>query len=423
MGEDLCKPCENCMRGEENLSLSQKYFMDNIKEDNIKMDNDYSMTESSKLLFYSIKKKITKSYKKSLASNNNENLKSTMISKNDETTPEPKVVVDENELNKIIYKYRVNAIIGCFKKLKKMKNKAHNIIQIRRNMKEKSKLIEVEDYEDANVDLFPEENYNYIGNLFFNKKDGFGIQYFPKSDASYVGQFLNDKRINYCKFEDRSKKYIYYGETDHNFTGHYGIYNNYEDHIYYEGEWKYNRKEGIGIEKYQDGGWYQGEFKNGFKHGIGIYFWNDGSKYEGEWENNLLEGYGIYKFSDGCICSGYWHSNQMNGFGKFTYPNVKCYLGYFKKDKKNGFGLIFWFKEKKAFDGYWKNNKQDGLGKFINEGNSKYGLWKEGNKILKYDENEFFELLKEKNQANFFTDIFCMDYDGLNDFIQNFNDF
>ena len=418
MGEDLCKPCENCMRGEENLSLSQKYFMDNIK-----MDNDNSITESSKLLFYSIKKKITKSYKKSLASNNNENLKSTMISKNDETTPEPKVVVDENELNKIIYKYRVNAIIGCFKRLKKMKNKAHNIILIRRNMKEKSKLIEVEGDEDTNVDLFPEEIYNYIGNLFNNKKDGFGIQYFPKSDASYVGQFLNDKRINYCKFEDRSKKYIYYGETDHNFTGHYGIYNNYEDHIYYEGEWKYNRKEGIGIEKYQDGSWYQGEFKNGFQHGIGIYFWNDGSKYEGEWENNLLEGYGIYKFSDGCICSGYWHSNQMNGFGKFTYPNVKCYLGYFKKDMKNGFGLIFWFKEKKAFVGYWKKNKQDGLGKFIDEGNSKYGLWKEGNKILKYDENEFFELLKEKNQANFFTDIFCMDYDGLNEFIKNFDDF
>ena len=90
---------------------------------------------------------------------------------------------------------------------------------------------------------------------------------------------------------------------------------------------------------------------------------------------------------------------------------------------KNGFGLIFWFKEKKAFVGYWKKNKQDGLGKFIDEGNSKYGLWKEGNKILKYDENEFFELLQEKNQANFFTNIFHMDYDELNEFIQNFNDF
>ena len=416
MGEDLCKPCENCMRGEENLSLSQKYFMDKIKMDN---DNN-SMTDSSKLLFYSIKNKITKPHKKSLTSINNENLKSTMMSKNDEPTPEPKVVVDENELNKIIYKYRINAIIGCFKRLKQMKNDAHKKILIRRNMKEKNKLIDIE---NINVDLVPEENYNYIGNLFINKKDGFGMQYFPKSDASYIGHYLNDKRINYCKFEDRSKKYIYIGETDKNFTGHYGIYSNYGNHMHYEGEWKHNRKEGIGIEKYQDGSRYQGEFKNGLKHGIGIYFWNDGSKYEGEWENNLLEGYGIYKFVDGCICSGYWHSNKMNGFGKFTYPNIKCYLGYFKKDMKNGFGLIFWFKEKKAFVGYWKNNKQDGLGKFINEENSKYGLWKEGNKILKYDENKCFDLLKEINQPDFFTNIFLMDYDELNEFIQNFDDF
>lgn len=306
MGEDLCKPCENCMREEENLSLSRKYFIDNIK-----IDNDNSITESSKLLFYSIKKKITKSYKKSLGSNNNENLKSTMISKNEETTPESKVVVDDNKLNRIIFKYKVNIIIDCFKRLKKMKKNAHNIIQIKENMKEKSKFIDVVGNEDINVNLFPEENYNYLGNLFNNKKDGFGIQYFPKNIASYVGYFLNDKRINYCKFEDKSNKYTYIGETNRNYTGKYGIYNNYEDHIYYEGEWKYNRKEGIGIEKYQDGSWYQGQFKNGFKHGIGIYFCRDGSKYEGDWRNNLLEGYGIYKFCDGCICSGYWHSNWI----------------------------------------------------------------------------------------------------------------
>ena len=418
MGEDLCKPCENCMRGEENLSLSRKNFMNNNK-----MDHDNSITESSKLLLYSIKKKITKPYKKSLQSNNNEILKSTMITKNEETTPDPKVVVDENELNQIIFKYRVNAIIGCFKRLKKMKEQAHKNILIRRNMKEKSKLIDVENYEDTNVDLFPEEIYNYMGNLFNNKKDGFGMQYFPKSEATFVGQFLNDKRINYCKFEDKSKKYTYIGDTYKNFTGHYGIYNNNKDNIYYEGEWKYNRKEGIGIEKYQDGSWYQGEFKNGLKHGIGIYFWHDGSKYEGEWKKNLLEGYGIYKFADGCICSGHWHSNQMNGFGKFTYPEVKLYLGFFRKDMKNGFGIIFWMKEKKAFVGYWKNNKQDGLGKFINEGNNKYGIWKEGEKVIKYGENEFFDLLIKNNKNNIFVDIFRLDYDELNEFIQNFNDF
>ena len=49
-----------------------------------------------------------------------------------------------------------------------------------------------------NVDLFPEQHYNYLGNLFQEKEDGFGIQYFPKSDAKYVGYFRNGKRIDFC---------------------------------------------------------------------------------------------------------------------------------------------------------------------------------------------------------------------------------
>ena len=113
----------------------------------------------------------------------------------------------------------------------------------------------------------------------------------------------------------------------------------------------------------------------------------------------------------------------MNGFGKFTSPEVKCYIGYFKKDIKSGFGLIFWFKEKRAFIGYWKNNKQDGLGKFMSNGNIRYGLWKEGNKESKYQEDEFFNLLSDQKPPQLFVDILGMDYDSLNEFIQNFNDF
>ena len=419
MGEDLCKSCENFNKGEEkSFSLSQKK-PNNVKK--LSLDNEIS--NSSKLLLATVKKKPTKSVKKSVNSNF-ENFKSTMISKNEEDLSPPKVIVDENELQKIIFKYRVNAIIGCFRRLKIMKENAHNIIQKRTNMNENRNLIMTEGDDDLNVDLFPEDSYDYLGNMFIDKKDGFGIQYFPKSDAKYVGYFLNDKRINYYGiFEDKSKNYTYKGETYKNFTGTYGICNNYEKNINYEGEWLNNRKEGIGIEKYQDGSLYQGEFKNGLKHGIGTYFWSDGSKYEGEWKNNLLEGYGIYKFSDGSICSGYWYSNQMNGFGKFTFPDIKCYIGYFRKDFKNGFGLIFWFKERKAFIGYWKKNKQDGLGKFISEGNNRYGFWKEGKKEIKYEEEEFFELLSEQKPPQYFIEIFKKDYDGLNEYIQTFNDF
>jgi hypothetical protein len=304
-----------------------------------------------------------------------------------------------------------------------MKDEAHKIISLRKNLKEKRNLISIEGNENFNVDLFPSQNYNFLGNIFDEKEDGFGIQYFPENQAKYVGHFINGKRINLCYFEDKSQSYTYKGDSKNNFTGLYGIYFNYDKGITYEGEWLNNRKDGIGIEIYKDGSKYMGEHKNGVKQGLGTYFWSDGSKYEGEWKYNLMDGYGIYKFKDGSICSGFWSSNQMNGFGKFLFPQVKCYIGFFKKDHKNGFGIIFWFKEKKAFIGYWKDNKQDGLGKFIFEGKIRYGSWKLGNREKKLEENEFFNLLNEQNSSNFILHIFKADYNGLHDYIQNYNDF
>ena len=136
-----------------------------------------------------------------------------------------------------------------------------------------------------------------------------------------------------------------------------------------------------------------------------------------------MDWYGIYKFKDGSVCSGFWSSNQMNGFGKFLFPQVKCYIGFFKKDHKNGFGIIFWFKEKKAFIGYWKDNKQDGLGKFIFEEKIRFGFWKLGSREKKLEENEFYNLLNEQKNSNFFLHIFKLDYYGLFDYIQNYNAF
>ena len=47
----------------------------------------------------------------------------------------------------------------------------------------------VEGNEYLDVDLFPEENYNIFGNIFNNKEDGFGIQYFPQTSSKYLETF------------------------------------------------------------------------------------------------------------------------------------------------------------------------------------------------------------------------------------------
>ena len=446
MGEEFCKECKNKENGEEEKNLSE--FPSN-KNFNKNEDND---TPDISELCKNLKKKPSKpnlvkkptntnsqnenilknspynspnnNQNNNPTNNNNyDNLKSTIKTSfitNDEIASMPqKVIVDEKEINKILNNYRANLIISAFRKFKKIKEESHQKVQYKSNIRERKSIISIE---DLDVDLFPEENYNYLGHIFNEKKDGFGIQLFPKSSSKYIGYFENDKRINYCKFEDKLRLYTFKGDTNKNFAGKFGIYNNYGKGINYEGEWDNNTKNGIGIEKFKDGAIYKGEFKNGYKHGIGTYYWSDGSQYEGEFKSNLLEGYGIYKFKDGSFCSGFWISNQISGFGKFTYPGVKYYLGNFKKDYKCGFGLIFWCKERKTFIGFWKNNKQNGLGKFISNENIRYGFWEEGKKKIRYEENEFFNLLNEQNAPRIYVDIFGMDYDGLNEYIQNFKD-
>ena len=413
MGGQICKSCDHYINREEK-DLTGNFFIRN--------DNFNSITPNSQIILTN-----TVKIRPIQSSINNDLMKSTIMktTKNDEVPlsqkEEPKVVVDEKELNQIIYNYKIRFLISSFRKLKKMKEEAHKIIQFIKNLKEKRNLMQIEGNEFLDVNLFPEENYNYLGNIFNNKEDGFGIQYFPISNAKYIGKFFNGKRREHGIFEDKSKNYIYKGEVKNNFTGNYGLYYNYGKEVKYEGDWLNNRREGIGIEIYKDGSKYEGEHKNGVKHGIGTYFWVDGSIYEGEWKYNQMDGYGIYKFKDGSICSGFWLSNQINGFGKFTLPEIKCYMGFFQKDNKNGFGVIFWFKEKKAFAGYWKNNKQEGLGKFLFEKKITYGIWKEGRRESKYTEKEFYKLLSEKNCEKNHIDIFNMNYEQLEEYIKSFN--
>ena len=410
MGGDICKSCDNYLKVEEkNLTGNFKIKKDNNSNNNTILPNSQFLSSTIKI--------------RQISSLNNDVMKSTIIktTKNDEIPLSPKVVVDNKELDKILCNYKIRFLISSFRKFKKMKDEAHKIIIFRNNLKEKRNEIMIEGNEYLDVNLFPSEIYNYLGNIFNNKEDGFGIQYFPENNAKYVGKFFNGKRKEYGLFEDKSKSYIYKGEVKNNFTGNYGLYNNYSKEIKYEGDWLNNRREGIGIATYKDGSRYEGEYKNGVKHGIGTYIWADGSIYEGEWKYNLMDGYGIYTFKDGSFCSGFWFSNQMNGFGKFTLPEIKCYIGFFKKDNKNGFGLIFWYKQKKAFIGYWKNNKQDGLGKFISDEKIRYGSWKEGSRETNFEKNEFFSLLNEKRSTKIYIDIFEMDYDQLKEYISNHN--
>ena len=302
-------------------------------------------------------------------------------------------------------------ITNLFRKLLKAKNIAHN--KLYKDLLEisSSETIKGLNTNQLTINLSPETPYIYLGTKFNDKKDGLGLEIFPKSKASYFGIFRNGKRVEAGKFKIKNdiKDYSYYGNIYGIYAWGFGWLINNKSKKYYEGTWEKSMKSGYGIEKYQDDSEYKGSFLNGKKNGIGFYQWSDNSSYEGEFKEDKFCGYGIYKFPNGSIYEGEWKNSKFNGYGEFTYPGIKKYIGYFEKDQRSGFGIEIWYKNQKAFIGFWKNNNIEGFGKLINDGKKKYGIWKQGNLEQKFiNKNEFYEKIKDEKKG--FLNFFKLDY-------------
>ena len=58
---------------------------------------------------------------------------------------------------------------------------------------------------------------------------------------------------------------------------------------------------------------YWGEWKNDKREGIGTYTWEDNKKFVGEWKNDLRNGKGVLYFPDSIRLEGYWTNDTLNG--------------------------------------------------------------------------------------------------------------
>lgn len=249
----------------------------------------------------------------------------------------------------------------------------------------------------------------------------FSIVIYNKSGSLYFGNFIDNSMEGIGRFINFNYD-MYLGEINKNKSNGYGVFissnttsliNNFN----YEGEWKDNVLNGIGIEYSTSNNnninysmlnnanekvSYKGGFKNGVKEGLGIQYNNynnndNKSFYIGEFKNNKYNGYGIHCFGDGKIYQGQWENNKFNGYGEFHWPDGKKYIGYYSNDKKSGFGIYLWVEPYyKLYIGFWKNGCQDGVGKVImykpNEENNeeclkiKWGLFSNSKKTKKLDD-------------------------------------
>ena len=416
-----------------NFDYNEFEYQNNIKissVNNIKQKNGnyYDIEDDTENEMYNAKENnnvTTNNYTLKKQKNNFENNQNNFnLSESNELDNYESVQIDPEKINEIHLKYKVNLIVKAFRTLKYMKENAHkDLIQEQITLNEffvnKIHSSSVESYrsnkENLNdINLLPCNQCFFIGSKFNGKKDGNCLLIFNDERAKLFCRFINDKPVNFCKFnvQNELRNYYFFGEiTNYNVNG-FGLYENREMQINYIGEWANNNRNGIGEETHKDESNYRGDFVNGKKHGIGEYKWSDGTWYQGEWLNNCLSGFGIYKFKDNSIYKGGWKNNKMDGIGEFTFPGEKTYFGFFKCDQRFGLGIVFWYKEQKAFIGFWKNNLQNGPGKLIINEKTRYGIWKEGKM---FDKTKYFDNIEnqmDEYQIKF-KQYFYLNYDDI----------
>jgi len=91
----------------------------------------------------------------------------------------------------------------------------------------------------------------------------------------------------------------------------------------------------IGVYKWQDGREYNGQWKYDKKNGRGIYKWPDGSNYDGKWIDDKREGKGVYYDGAGKSLEGVWVKDLMHGiFNKTTNGNADGIENWYYGKKK-----------------------------------------------------------------------------------------
>ena len=235
--------------------------------------------------------------------------------------------------------------------------------------------------------------------LFLNHKEesnnngnNYGNNYIKAGDKEII---ITDNNLNYEEFIGIYKNYIPDG---------FGIYTNLITNLKITGNFIMNGLYDIGIENSIEGGYtYYGEFKNNKKHGLGTIKWDDGSTYQGEFFNNQMNGYGMIEFPEKNYYQGEIKKGKMDGFGEFFWRDKKKYIGYYKNDKRNGFGVYllknnenncdsdidkdFEINNCSAFIGFWKNGNMDGFGMTVFNSEIKYGIWENGFKKKSLENN------------------------------------
>jgi hypothetical protein len=171
----------------------------------------------------------------------------------------------------------------------------------------------------------------YEGDFKDLHRNGYGTLTMKNGDV-YTGNFFYDRM--WGKGEYRySNGDVYTGEFQNNVKSGDGVYSFANGNLY-EGKMENDMLNGEGIFKYASGNIYEGNFTNGIKNDdnakMTIALQNGGfDVYIGEFKNDRRDGMGTYTFACGDTYEGQFSMDCISGHGKYTWVSGRTYEGQF----------------------------------------------------------------------------------------------
>lgn len=86
--------------------------------------------------------------------------------------------------------------------------------------------------------------------------------------------------------------------------------------------------------------------------------------YNGDFKNDKFDGVGMYTWFSGKVYRGDWKNGQLHGAGEFLWSNNVSYRGQYLNDRRHGVGEILWSRATR-WRGQWAYGLRHGFGMSI----------------------------------------------------------
>ena len=190
---------------------------------------------------------------------------------------------------------------------------------------------------------YPNGNLSYYGYILFNKKHWKGISYYKSKNIEYDGQWKNDLKdgLGILYEDDENNTKVYNGTFQKGLISGKGIEYYKNGNILYNGSWLQSLFHGYGEYYYPNNQLrYKGFFSNGRRDGDGILYNEDGSyNFIGDWKlDNMFIGELFYDNNNKTKYIGHFNKdNRYQWGGEYFYNNEKntrSYKGYYENENK-----------------------------------------------------------------------------------------